>query len=231
MNPYASFAPSPRRKRGLILTLAGSLLFHGSLIGVAAFWPTSPAPPVPGPTQIDFVACPEDPTPPLPPSVLPEQPDPVAPVLNAPEPVDNPPPVVEPDADSMTLATPIPTPTTRTPSHPASVPRANTTVAPGSLPAGASATGNHAASGHAGQTAARWNLPKPVYPPSLRLAHVQGNGSVRVTTDGSGRVVSATIVQSTGNALLDDHTCRAARSDWSGPPNAAISVPITYHLD
>ena len=76
----------------------------------------------------------------------------------------------------------------------------------------------------------RWNVPKPVYPPALRLAHVQGSGSVRVTTDGSGRVVAAVIVRSTGSTVLDDQTCQTAKLRWSGPPDATTTVPITYQL-
>ena len=51
-----------------------------------------------------------------------------------------------------------------------------------------------------------------------------------MTTDGSGRVVSAIVVQSTGNALLDDNTCRCRAQLWSGPPNSTLSVPITYQM-
>ena len=63
-----------------------------------------------------------------------------------------------------------------------------------------------------------------------RSSRITGSGSVRITTDGSGRVVSATVVQSTGNALLDTNTSSYARTAWSGPPNASTTVPITYQL-
>ncbi len=62
------------------------------------------------------------------------------------------------------------------------------------------------------------------------MARVQGNGTVRVTTDAAGRVVSASVVKSTGNSRLDENTCQAAKSEWSGPPNSTISVPISYQL-
>ena len=85
-----------------------------------------------------------------------------------------------------------------------------------------------------GSAAARvggpWRTPQPPYPYAMRAARVQGSGSVRITTDGSGRVVNASVTQSTGNALLDANTAQFARTNWSGPPNASITVPITYQM-
>ncbi len=219
----------PRRKRGLILTLSGSLLFHGSLIGVAALWTTHPVAPISTVTQVDLV----DPEPPgelLPPAIPPSEPEAPPPVLKMAEPVDNPPPVFEPGADDMSLATPAPHPVvSRTPSHPMTASTGPRTVlAPGHVSTSGPAGGN-SGSGLPG-AGTRWNKPKPAYPAPARLAHIQGNGSVRVTTDASGRVVNAAMVQSTGNPLLDDTTCRAARSGWSGPPNSSLTVPVTYQL-
>ena len=220
------FAPSPNRKRGLILTLAGSLLFHGSLIGVAALWPTRPVAPPLKITEIGLVD-PEPPGPQLPPSSQPSEPDPAPPVAKVSEPTDDQPPIVETDPNDLTLSTPVPRAATRAPSRPSSATsQVRTTHAPGNLPVGGPTSG---VSGSPG-AGVRWNKPKPVYPPSLRAAHIQGSGSIRVTTDASGHVVSAVITQSTGNALLDDNTCRAAKRDWSGPPNSALSVPVTYRL-
>ncbi len=228
MNP-SLFAPLPRRKRGLIFTLSGSLLFHGSLIGVAALWPTHSAVEKSTVTVVDF-GEPEPPGEHLPPAIPPSDPEAPPPVLKIVEPADNPPPVVEPGVDDMSLATPaLRVAASRVPLHPA-------TAAAPSIARGQKrgVSTNRAAVGIPGLgvpgAGMRWVTPKPAYPASLRLAHVQGNGSVRITTDDSGRVVNAAIVQSTGNELLDDNTCRAARSGWSGPPNSSISVPVTYQL-
>ena len=227
------FAPSPRRKRGLTLTLSGSLLFHGSLVGIAAFWPTHPTEKPPVITIIgigDLPVSGNEPLPAAPPP--PSEPDPAPPVLKASEPVDNLPPTFEPGADDMTLATPVPHPAMRTPAHPTS---ASATTRATRRQSSVSVSGP--ANGPAGSPGSdrpglgmRWNTPEPPYPAALRLARVRGNGVVRVTTDGSGRVIGTAIVRSTGNALLDDNTCRAARNDWSGPPNATVQVPITYQL-
>ena len=234
MNDRSLFAPPPRRKRGLVLTLAGSLLFHGSLIGLAALWPTRPAPLPVGPTEVGFY----DPQPPgeslTLPAVSPSEPEPVQPELKVAAPVEPPPQPEEPDNDEMSLSTPVPRPAARPVSHPAFPTSAvRPTRAQAGPPTVNGSTGRAAGTpsvGHPGGGSSLWNTPKPAYPAPFRLARVQGSGSVRVTTNEAGRVVSATIVQSTGNAQLDDHTCRAAKSNWSGPPNSTISVPITYRL-
>ncbi len=226
MHDRSLFAPAPRRKRGLILTLSGSLLFHGSLVGVAAFWTTHPTVGKPVITVIS-----DDPLLPADlqlPAAPPSEPQPEAPVLTAMEPSDNPPPLIEPGAEDMTLAIATPRPAVRSmSSHPTSAsaaPRASQAAS------GVSTGGLANANPGAGRPGVRWNVPKPIYPPALRLAHVQGSGSVRVTTDGSGRVVSASMEHSTGSAVLDDQTCQTAKLQWSGPPNSTTTVPITYQL-
>lgn len=224
-NDRSLFAPPPRRKLGLILTLSGSLLFHGSLVGVAALWPThqtalEPLPPVdlePG--------LPNDPQ--LPETPAPTGSEPEAPVMSAVEPTAEQPPVVEPDTDDMTVATPTPRPAvirTTAPRPGMATVKANTST---SRVESNGLVGSGAGAGHTG---VRWSVPRPAYPSALRLAHVQGSGSVRVTTNASGQVVSAVIVQSTGSLALDEQTCQTAKTRWSGPPNAATTVPITYQL-
>lgn len=225
------FAPAPQRKARLILTLAGSLLFHGSLIGVAALWRTSPvADPVHGPTEVSLVEpLPPGETPPLA-AAPPSEPEVAQPVFKVSEPLAEPPPTDEPSLEDMKLATPPPARSAaRTATRPASTSAQTRAVSvPGSV-AASGATGNPG-TGRPGAAGGRWTTPEPPYPAALRLARVHGNGSVRVTTDGMGRVVSATMAQSTGNALLDDHTCRTAKTLWSGPPNSTVLIPITYRL-
>ena len=76
----------------------------------------------------------------------------------------------------------------------------------------------------------RWSTPAPPYPKAARAAHMQGRGIVRISTDASGRVVSATVRQSMGNDALDDDTTKFALAHWHGPPNTSRDVPITYRL-
>ena len=231
MNDRSLFAPAPRRKRGLILMVAGSLLFHGSLIGVAALWPVHPKEPAPYITT-DLGDEPVPAADPQTPAAPPSEAEPEAPVLKAVEPVEDQPPVVEPSIDDMSQATPTPRPAARAASRPnPALSTLHTVRTPGSLSTGgpASGTAGIAGAGHPG-SGVRWNVPRPAYPAALRLAHVQGSGKVRVTTDGAGRVVDAVIVQSTGSFVLDDQTCRTAKLQWSGPANATTTVPITYQL-
>ncbi len=75
-----------------------------------------------------------------------------------------------------------------------------------------------------------WKTPKPIYPYQARASHVQGSGSVRVSTNASGDVISAVISQSVGSGILDANTVAFARSNWHGPPNSTTTVPITYKL-
>ena len=224
------FTPDPRRKRGLILTLIGSLLFHGSLIGLAAFWPLRTTPEIKPIISVGW-ETPEPPGELQLPTSAPGEPEPDPTVLAKPEPVDDPVPLIEPNADDMTLATPPDHrsgPTTRVNSL---LTATRHSTAPTGFHSAAQANGTVGdPRAGASKPSARWVTPKPVYPAPLRLAHVQGTGSVRVTTDAGGHVISAMIVQSTGNARLDDLTCQAAKNGWSGPANSTVVVPVTYEL-
>ena len=84
---------------------------------------------------------------------------------------------------------------------------------------------------HLGPPQGTWHHSRPPYPAQARMAHIEGSGSVKVTTDASGHVVSAEIVQSVGNGLLDSNTKQYALANWSGPPNSSTVVPITYRLN
>ncbi len=160
----SQFAPAPRRKGRLVLTLAGSLLFHGSLIGVAALWPTHPVISTPMITVIDDPppGVSED-KPALPPEMLPTEPDPVQPEFKLTEPTDDPPPATDPSIDEMSLSTPVPPSVPRTAARPATVAATTRPVhASGTL----TTTGSPATGGTAGSAGSgvRWNKPKPAYP-------------------------------------------------------------------
>lgn len=72
-----------------------------------------------------------------------------------------------------------------------------------------------------------WWTPKPGYPFQAMKMRIGGSGMVRVTTDGTGRVFTASM--SPGIHPLIDSTVESfARSSWKGPPNQTRSFPITY---
>lgn len=74
-----------------------------------------------------------------------------------------------------------------------------------------------------------WRTPRPPYPPAALASRIQGKGSVRISTDASGKVTSAVI---TGpiHSLLDVNTRSFALGNWKGPPNQSITVPVIYQI-
>ena len=62
-----------------------------------------------------------------------------------------------------------------------------------------------------------WMTPRPPYPESARKGKFSGSVRVRVSTDRSGRIKKATVVQSSGHKELDDATVEYAKAYWSGP--------------
>ena len=226
-------APAPRASRTLY-TIVGSVLLHGSVIAVAALWPVRYAPSAPPPLVTDFQPAPPESSIQLPPSspevstATPDDAETLPPLVDTS--TNTPPPSEEPE---MTNPAP-PKPPSKTVVSKTRPLRATAAVSapgqPGTANTGArNAVGTVDGTGHPGVTG-RWNTPQPPYPYAMRAARVQGNGSVRITTDGAGRVVSVSVVQSTGNAVLDANTSQFARSNWSGPPNASVTVPITYQM-
>ena len=228
-------ASTPRTSR-TAYTIVGSVLLHGSVIAVAALWPVpvhhaSSALP-PAITSIDS-------EPPgdliqLPPPSLPEigeaTPDDAPGLVLVDSTANTPPPTEDPPmAEPPPPKPPSKTVVNKTRSLRVMVP-VGTPGQPGTANIGArNAVGTAGGTGRSGALG-RWNTPQPPYPYAMRAAHVQGNGSVRITTDGSGRVVSVSVAQSTGNAVLDANTGQFARANWSGPPNASVMVPITYQI-
>ena len=76
-----------------------------------------------------------------------------------------------------------------------------------------------------------WYTPRPQYPYVARAKRAQGSGAVQISTGAAGTVVSALIIQSAGNEILDANTVTWAKSNWNGPPNATTTVPVTYKLE
>jgi TonB family protein len=74
------------------------------------------------------------------------------------------------------------------------------------------------------------SAPLPDYPYEARRAHVTGSGVCVMTVDtASGNVTSATMTESTGNALLDKITTDTFEK-WRFKPGTVsqVQVPITY---
>ena len=74
--------------------------------------------------------------------------------------------------------------------------------------------------------------PRPVYPYEARRQRVTGAGVALLTVDQTlGTVTDVLMVQSCGNAILDNSTLDALRRWRFKPGNAArVQVPITYTL-
>ncbi len=211
---YYIYRPTPKRWIAIMLVL--SLLIHAGFLGVAAIWRTriKPPPKEEEPPELiaDFDAPEEDPN-------------------NTPEPTpeDTPEPTPEEMPDSTpemadVIETPTPTPP---PKPPAAKPKL-TPVPPGTKRGPVPQAG--APGGTAAPGTGFWSTPKPTYPYQARKLRLQGSGGVRVTTDASGRVVSATMSQSI-HPILDQVAISYARSAWKGPPNTTKVVPITFVLE
>ena len=74
-----------------------------------------------------------------------------------------------------------------------------------------------------------WRTPRPPYPPAALASHIQGTGSVRISTDSAGNVIEVTITKPI-NPVLDANTRTFARANWKGPPNATRTVPVVYQI-
>ena len=74
------------------------------------------------------------------------------------------------------------------------------------------------------------SAPWPVYPYQLKVANIAGSGVCGLSVDrASGKVTSAVMVQSTGNAILDKVTTDTFRR-WRFKPGTVsqVRVPISY---
>jgi TonB family protein len=228
------FSQRPFRKRRLFFAFVMAILLEGSLVLVAAIWPAQKSwtipptvtqldtGPVLGETVQELIAPKEEPVP------TPDQ-APTPPPEDTPPPDDTPPPTDDPDMEPP----PPPKKEAPKPASKAIPPNAKRGDHPqagvvGGVPHAEKTTGTPGYA-HLGSIA-HWSHPKPPYPAQARMSHIEGSGSVRVTTDGSGNVVSAVIVQSVGSGLLDFNTTSFAKANWKGPPNSTVVVPITYRL-
>lgn len=234
--PDSLFSHRPLRRGRLAVMVAGSLVFHCALVGLAAIWPAPKSYNLPDPVteiglddklgeEVQKLVVPEDaPTPP--PDSTPEPTPP-------PDEAETPPPTEDPDMTEPE-ATPSPPPKPKAP-RPAATPapanaKRGAVARPGQVDGNVDSSTRLTGTPGGSKIGQGWKLPKPNYPYQARASRVQGSGSVRVSTSASGNVISATIVQSAGSGVLDSNTIQFAKSNWSGPPNATTTVPITYKL-
>lgn len=216
--------PTPTRGR-IALMLAGSLIFHGGLVGIGALIvPPAPKPEVPwfpdpqydGP---EVIPVPE-------PSVQPEvesgptaTPEAIEPTVATPPSAPDDPVFAEPSS---------PTPQQKVATKPNVAVRTRNvsttpiTTAPGNGPSTGAKVGS--ASG-----TMSWSMPHPPYPAN-RLFAGKGTTKVQITTDAGGRIANVVIIQSTGNPVLDAHTVRYVRENWRGPANASRTTEFVYQL-
>lgn len=234
--PDSLFAHRPLRRGRFAVMLAGSLLFHCALVGVAAIWPARRSYQLPDPvTEIGLddklgeevqklVVAEDAPTPP------PEStPEPTPP----PEEAETPPPTEDPDMTEPE-ATPTPAPKPKAPRAAATPPPANAKRGRDAQPGQVDGNVDHSSklTGTPGgaKIGLGWKTPRPQYPYQARASRVQGSGTVRISTNAAGNVISATIAQSVGSGVLDSNTIAFAKSNWHGPPNSTTTVQFTYKL-
>ncbi|MEJ0000706.1 MAG: energy transducer TonB [Verrucomicrobiota bacterium] len=76
------------------------------------------------------------------------------------------------------------------------------------------------------------SLPRPSYPLEAYENHIQGTVRLRVAFDGTGNVIDAEVVDSSGSSVLDSETRHFILSNWHDPDFAGQvqEVPIQYVL-
>ncbi|RYD29125.1 MAG: energy transducer TonB [Verrucomicrobiaceae bacterium] len=70
--------------------------------------------------------------------------------------------------------------------------------------------------------------PRPPYPFWAKSAKIAGTVLMRLVIDSTGRIVSASVVQSCGNSRLDNETVNFIRSRWFLPASAGSTQPLTW---
>lgn len=113
---------------------------------------------------------------------------------------------------------------------PASTGEPSTTAASTGTANGTNTSGNGTGQGQGSRTIACQNCALPSYPASALEAGVEGTPRVQVDINPDGSVRSVTLVQSSGNAAIDQAAIQAARNSSFQPMGEAASVPIEYDL-
>ena len=215
----------------VVLMMAGSLLLHGGLVGIASLW--TPPPPESHSVPMDIFDGPADTPGPINTVNVAQPNPPETPTVTAtPEVIDTvptPPPVNEnPDFAEPSEQTPSPhrqtvVRQTNSSNRPTST---QTTARTSTGPSGVGTPGN----GTNVSGASVWVTPHPPYPRLRGISPGVGQTTVQVTTDASGRVSNVVIVKSTGNPVLDSHTLSYVRGNWHGPANASKTTEFVYQV-
>ncbi len=218
-------------RRGMVcLTMVGSLVLHGGLVGIASLW--TPPQPEPRSVLVDWFAEPSQSGDPLKPIDVPqsaptESPDATV-TPESIDPVATPPPTSsEPD-----IALPAePTPPKRgiavsKPSASVSRPTSGQT---GSHDSATSASVGVPGNGNPSGVSA-WVMPHPPFPHMIGRPAAVGQTTVRITTDAAGRVSNVVILKSTGTPALDNHPASYVRNNWHGLPNASRTTEFVYEV-
>jgi TonB family protein len=95
---------------------------------------------------------------------------------------------------------------------------------------GTNTEGDGTGQGQGSRTVACQNCALPEYPDSALDAGVEGTPRVQVDINPDGTVRSVTLVQSSGNAAIDQAAIQSARSSSFQPVSGGASVPIEYDL-
>lgn len=223
------FARQAPKRQGVLLMVAGSLVFHGGLVGIGALFVPAPSK---EPVVVDWIPMDEggNPTPVSvvePPQQIEVNTEPTA-TPDVAEPTADTPPLV----DDPVFAEPFtPAPHQRVVVRTAAAPR-NSMSRPFSQVPGVvvSTASNAPGMGLGSSIPSAWTMPHPPYPSRLHGAPATGVTTVRITTDAAGRITDVVIVQSAGNPVLDAHTVSYVRANWRGPANASRTTQFVYQL-
>ncbi|MEO8952776.1 MAG: energy transducer TonB [Chthoniobacterales bacterium] len=74
------------------------------------------------------------------------------------------------------------------------------------------------------------SAPHPPYPYEARRSHATGSGKFLIIFDSGGAVSDVQILQSTGNAILDQTTVNTFRRWRAKPGVAKVVQPITFTM-
>lgn len=212
--------------------VAGSLLLHGAVAVVCAWWgPTQVTPPVPhaqweGRYSIALQDVPRETVEPT-----------VEPVAAPPEVVPPSPPEPPPTAPPEPLTPPVPAPVETPP--PARAQPTEQPIEPRPQPSAAAATAALVAARGSDllESPRRYHNPTPPYPPELLRAGIEGVPVLEIRVAADGQVEWARLLKSSGHRALDDSALATLRR-WSfyparrgGTPVAVtLEVPINFHI-
>ena len=260
-------APPSARRSGLARALLAALAIHAALLGALLIVRPSHLPEIAEPPAVSVVFKPEAPqlTPPSAPPAQPEQvqvPDlPTPPALAQAEPVPDiqaltppapeklaPPPRLEPPRLARSprpVPPPAPKHLQREPARPHAPPQLATAPAqsrpetgPQQQPPAQVASASSPSMGAWRNALMAWLEKHKKYPEAAREEEVEGRALVRFTASRDGRVLDASLAQSSGSRALDAAALNLVR-EMPLPPFPAgvtqdtltVTLPLTYQIE